>query len=267
MHYESRSQKSSSSDPPTTGSSGDPGGYRQQTACHLRPAPGDRESSPRRPGHVGRGGTAISLSPQRPHPLPLCRSVRAAALHPRHQPQRSGIPVAIRCAIPRTHRWAGAATPTQRNTTQAQERARRASDVINISNFTSKNKPRWRPEGLRQASPAPAAEGAGPGGGRHRAGEPRPPRPHPGRHRPGAAQLAGRPAAPPGRPAIRHERHRGLLARLADHQDARRPGPEIPRSAVRHAGRAPEVPRRGRTADPPCAPCLGTGRITLGQVS
>ena len=47
MHYEIRSQKSSSSDPPTTGSSGDPGGCRQQTACHTRPAPGDWESPPR----------------------------------------------------------------------------------------------------------------------------------------------------------------------------------------------------------------------------
>ena len=65
------------------------------------------------------------------------------ARHPRHQRQRSGIPSAIHCGVPRTRRWAGAATPTQRNTTQAQERARRASDVANISNFTSKNNPPW----------------------------------------------------------------------------------------------------------------------------
>jgi hypothetical protein len=69
--------------------------------------------------------------------------MRAVARHPRHQRQRSGIPSAIRCGVPRTRRWAGAATPTQRNTTQAQERARRASDAANISNFTSKNNPPW----------------------------------------------------------------------------------------------------------------------------
>ena len=59
----------------------------------------------------------MSVSPQRPHPLPLCRSVRAAALHPRKKPQRPGLRAATRCAIPRTYRWAGAATPTQRSTT------------------------------------------------------------------------------------------------------------------------------------------------------
>src|SRR6266849_7162153 len=37
MHYEIRSQTSSSSDPPTTGSSGAPGGYRQKTACQQGP--------------------------------------------------------------------------------------------------------------------------------------------------------------------------------------------------------------------------------------
>src|SRR5260370_29314768 len=46
----------------------------------------------------------------------------------------------------RTRRRAGAATPTRRNTTQALDRARRASDVINISNYTGKdNPPRPRP--------------------------------------------------------------------------------------------------------------------------
>src|ERR1700677_1878814 len=44
MHYEIRSQEASSSDPPTTGSSGDPGGYRQKTACHLRLARGRARS-------------------------------------------------------------------------------------------------------------------------------------------------------------------------------------------------------------------------------
>ena len=69
--------------------------------------------------------------------------MRAVARHPRHQRQRSGVPPAIHCGVPRTRRWAGAATPTQRNTTQAHERARRASDVANVSNFTSKNNPPW----------------------------------------------------------------------------------------------------------------------------
>ena len=69
--------------------------------------------------------------------------MRTVALHPRRQPHRSGIRAAIRCAIPRTHRWAGAATPTQRNTNQALNRARTASYKIKISNFTSENKPPW----------------------------------------------------------------------------------------------------------------------------
>ena len=46
----------------------------------------------------------------------------------------------------RKRRRAGAATPTRRNTTQALDRARRASDVINISNYTGiDNPPRPRP--------------------------------------------------------------------------------------------------------------------------
>ena len=159
MHYEIRSQKSSSSDPPTTGSSGDPGGLPAEDRVPSKARTGRPGAPQRRPGHVGRGGTAISVSPQRPHPLPLCRSMRTVALHPRQQPQRSGIRAAIRCAIPRTQRWAGAATPTQRNTSQAHERARRASDMINISNFTSENNPPWLPAETSQASSADAAEG------------------------------------------------------------------------------------------------------------
>jgi len=85
----------------------------------------------------------MSVSPQRPHQLPFCRSRRAVALHPRRPPHRSGIRAAVRCAIPQTHRWAGAATPTQRNTTPALDRAGRASDVANISNYTGEdNTPR-----------------------------------------------------------------------------------------------------------------------------
>src|SRR5580704_3707993 len=105
----------------------------------------------------------------------------------------------------------------------------------------------------------PAAEGTGRGNRRRRAGEPQRLRAHPGQRRPGAAELTGRHPPPPRRPAVRHERHRCLLARLADHQDARRPGPEIPRPAVRHAGRVPEVPRRGRPGRPAVRSVPGHG--------
>lgn len=97
----------------------------------------------RRPGRR-RGGAVISLSPQKPRSLPLCRSTRAVDLLPRQLSRRAGPRTALRCVIPRTRRWASAATPTQRDTTQALERAIRASDAINTSNFTSINKPSWQ---------------------------------------------------------------------------------------------------------------------------
>jgi hypothetical protein len=65
------------------------------------------------------------------------------AEHPRPARRRSGHSTATRCVIPQTRCWAGAATPTQRSTTHALDRARRASDVINISNFTSEDNPHW----------------------------------------------------------------------------------------------------------------------------
>ena len=85
--------------------------------------------------------------------------------HPRPARQGSGLTTATRCVVPQTRRWAGAATPTQRNTTHAQDRARRASDVINISNFRSEDNPRW-PQGgaagrLMPAGPPAAARVAG----------------------------------------------------------------------------------------------------------
>ena len=49
----------------------------------------------------------------------------------------------ISCQIPRKHRWAGAATPAQRNTTRPQEPPRRASDVINGTPMLGKHNPRW----------------------------------------------------------------------------------------------------------------------------
>ena len=118
------------------------------------------------PGHVREGRPAISISPQRPHPLPLCRSMRTVALHPRRQPHRSGIRAAIRCAIPRTRRWAGAATPTQRDTNQALDRARTASYMIKINNPTSEDNPPWLPgefPGPTRTSLSGAPAGAVPG--------------------------------------------------------------------------------------------------------
>ena len=99
----------------------------------------------------------MSISPRRPLSLPRCASARAAAPHPRPTRKRAGIPAVIRCAIPRTRRWAGAATPTQRNTTQALDRAGRASDVINISNCTSKDNPHWPPVQAPQPRPPTVA--------------------------------------------------------------------------------------------------------------
>jgi hypothetical protein len=53
----------------------------------------------------------------------------------------------IRCGIPRTHSWASAATPAQRNATRhPQVPPRRASDVINGTNLLRKDNPR-RPNG------------------------------------------------------------------------------------------------------------------------
>src|SRR5436190_17302519 len=76
---------------------------------------------------------------------------------------------------------------------------------------------------------------------------------------PGPAQLAGSSAPPPRRPAIRHERRRSLLAQLADHHHTLRPRSQIPRSAVRRAGRVPEVPGVGSDRGPavPAVPGYG----------
>jgi len=196
----------------------------------------------------------------------LCRSVRAAALIPRHQPQRSGLPAAIRCAIPRTRRWAGAATPTQRNTTQAQERARRASDATNVSNFTSKNNPRWRP-----------AEPVGPA---------RPPRPRtPDRAAGAAAQASpvrlGRILASVGQVLLNWlaaiPRRLGDRLFVTNDAEAYWRDWQITkaRGGLARRYRDPwfdmlteclKCRGAGVTADLPCAPCLGTGRITLEEV-
>ena len=78
----------------------------------------------------------MPVSPQRPHPLPLCRSMRTVAPHPRKTSPRPRLRAAVRCAVPGTRRWAGAATPTQRNTAQAPDRAGRASGASRADTWT-----------------------------------------------------------------------------------------------------------------------------------
>ena len=186
-----------------------------------------------------------------------------------------GFPPAIRCAIPRTRRWAGAATPTQRNTTQAQERARRASDVINISNFTSKNNPPWRlaePPGPARppaGQAASRAEGTGRGDRRR----------HGRRLRPASAASWPSPAGSLLSWLAAIPRRLGDRLFAMNDTEAYWRGWQITRT---HGGlgrryRDPrfdtlaECPKcrgaGGLTADLPCLPCLGTGRITLGEVS
>src|SRR5581483_8856457 len=119
-------------------------------------------------------GTAIFISSQRPHPLPLCASARTVAPHPRHRPRPPGTRAAIHCVIPRTHHWAGVAAPTQRDTTPALDRARRASDVINISNSTSIDKPLWQLEAPAGPKPRPGRGQRQPVAGRAAARRPAP---------------------------------------------------------------------------------------------
>jgi hypothetical protein len=144
--------------------------------------------------------------------------------------------------------------------------------VINISNFTSKNNPEWppeapvtltrppRPRAPDQAVPAPAGDAAA--------------QASPARF--GRIMvIAGRVllswlAAIPRRAGDRlfvtndteaywrgwqiTRTHRGLARRYRD-----------PRFDT--LAECPKCHGAGVTADLPCAPCLGTGRITLGEVS
>lgn len=146
MHYESRQQDASSSDPPTTGSTVTRR-LPRKIACQLKGgAPGEGTRPALGGPSTRRGeGTAITLSPRRPRSLPRCASARAAARHPRPTRKRSGIPAATHCAIARKRRRAGAATPTRRNITQALDRAKRAIDVMDISNEAGKDHPRRKP--------------------------------------------------------------------------------------------------------------------------
>ncbi len=90
---------------------------------------------------------AITASSLRP--LPLCASGRALSMPLRLRHHIPGSRLAPRCGAnrgspePQKYRWAGAATPTQQNTTRPQEPPRRASDVFYGSNLYRKDNPRW----------------------------------------------------------------------------------------------------------------------------
>jgi hypothetical protein len=56
----------------------------------------------------------------------------------------------------RKYRWAGAATPTQRNTTRPQEPPRRASDVFYGSNLYRKDNPSWASSNVTETPQVPA---------------------------------------------------------------------------------------------------------------
>ena len=189
--------------------------------------------------------------------------------------------------MPRTRRWAGAATPTQRNTTQARQRAGRASDAINVSNFTSKNNPRWRrPEPVGPARPSrPRAPDPAAGAGAQAS---------PARVSRILASV-GRILASVGRILASVGRILASVGRvLRDGLAAipRRLGDRLfvandteaywrdwritkKRGGLARRYRDPwfdmlaECPKchgAGVTADLACAPCLGTGRVTLDEV-
>ncbi len=142
------------SDPPTTGSSGDPKGYRSKIASQKGVArAGDFEKEP--------AITAYSL-----RPLPLCASARALSLLRGHRHRLPGSRFAPHCHAnrgspePWKYRWAGAATPAQQSTTRPQEPPRRASDVFYGSNLYRKDNPRWP---ISNATDTPGVPAAGPG--------------------------------------------------------------------------------------------------------
>jgi hypothetical protein len=138
--------RASSSDPPTKGSIGGQGGYRNRSWADQGAMPA-----------YWRGGTAISANPHIQLALSCIRRARVirtqttrarirCALTGVIRPQRihrhrSGHPAATPLLATQICHWTGAATPVQRNTTHAQDRARRASDVFNISNRPSGDNP------------------------------------------------------------------------------------------------------------------------------
>jgi hypothetical protein len=83
------------------------------------------------------------------HQLPLCTNARALAAERRLRHRIPGSRLPPQCAASRSrhkpwkYRWAGAATPTQQNTTHPQEPPRRASDVFYGSNPYKNDNPRW----------------------------------------------------------------------------------------------------------------------------
>jgi hypothetical protein len=91
-----------------------------------------------------RGGAAIAT--HRTRPLPLCARVRHMNAYQRRDPlaSRRQPEPQIHCGIPQKHRWAGAATPTQRNAThRPQVSPGKASDMINGTNLLGKHNPQW----------------------------------------------------------------------------------------------------------------------------
>src|SRR5580698_6348730 len=185
------------------------------------------------------------------------------AAHPRPTRHRSGVQTATRCVIPQTHRWAGAVTPTQRNTTHALDRARRASDVINISNFISEDNPQQASvHSVRPSVPAEA-----PASGKASAGSSGS---WPGRI---LAAIAG--VLPGWLASIPRRLGDRLFA--TDDTEAYQWGWQITRM---HGGlgrryrdpwfdtlaECPKCQGAGINADVRCVLCLGTGRITIGGV-
>ena len=61
-----------------------------------------------------------------------------------------------RTGKPWKYRWAGAATPTQQNTTRPQEPPRRASDVFYGSNLYRKDNPCWGISNAMETPKVPA---------------------------------------------------------------------------------------------------------------
>ena len=92
-------------------------------------------------------------SPRRPSSLPRCASA-SRGRHPRPLPQRSGTRPPTAAGHPRHAAGPVLQHRSSETPPKLQERARRASDVINIINFTSKDNPPWPP----QAAP-PRPEG------------------------------------------------------------------------------------------------------------
>jgi hypothetical protein len=144
--------------------------------------------------------------------------------------------------------------------------------VINISNFTSKNKPQWPPgEPVRRAQPT-----------RPRAPDQTVPAPAGDATAQASRARFGRVLAIAGRVLLSWLA--AILRRLGDRlfvmndTEAYWRGWQITKT---HGGLArryrdprfdtlaecPKCHGAGVTADLPCAPCLGTGRITLGEVS